>query len=188
MPPSVREQPAERRAASRAVRLVPAARKTARRSPPDAGAAVLLMRGIAPRNEYRLGQPHDRGSWHEKVRGIDGGADDYVAKPFQVEEVLARLRALIRRAAGQLTPELRHGSAALDTRLARVTVGGVPVKLTSHEFRVLSYLMHHRRAHRLAGRTDRTQLFARRRTGLEHRRSVRRAAPAEAGIVGHRKS
>ena len=85
-----------------------------------------------------------RGSWHEKVQGIDGGADDYVAKPFQMEELLARLRALIRRAAGQVQPELRCGSVALDPKLARVTRDGAPVKLTSHEFRVLSYLMHHR--------------------------------------------
>jgi two-component system OmpR family response regulator len=85
-----------------------------------------------------------RGSWHEKVQGIDGGADDYMAKPFQIEEVLARLRALIRRTSGQLTPELVCGAVALNPRLARVTLAGVPVKLTSHEFRVLSYLMHHR--------------------------------------------
>ncbi len=85
-----------------------------------------------------------RGSWHEKVQGIDGGADDYVAKPFRMEEVLARLRALIRRASGQVTTELRCGALALDPRAARVTVNGAPVKLTSHEFRVLSYLMHHR--------------------------------------------
>jgi two-component system, OmpR family, response regulator len=85
-----------------------------------------------------------RGSWHEKVQGIDAGADDYVAKPFRVEEVLARLRALIRRASGHVTSELRCGVLALDPRAARVTVNGVPVKLTSHEFRVLSYLMHHR--------------------------------------------
>jgi two-component system OmpR family response regulator len=85
-----------------------------------------------------------RGSWSEKVQGIDGGADDYVAKPFRMEEVIARLRALIRRASGQVTPELRCGSLALDPRAAKVTVDGVLVKLTSHEFRVLSYLMHHR--------------------------------------------
>jgi two-component system OmpR family response regulator len=85
-----------------------------------------------------------RGSWHEKVQGIDVGADDYVAKPFRIEEVLARLRALIRRASGQVTPELRCGALTLDPRLARVTLNGEPVKLTSHEFRVLSYLMHHR--------------------------------------------
>jgi two-component system OmpR family response regulator len=85
-----------------------------------------------------------RGSWHEKVQGIDGGADDYMAKPFEIEEVLARLRALIRRASGQVAPEIRIGALALDARGARVTLNGVPVKLTSHEFRVLSYLMHHR--------------------------------------------
>ena len=56
-----------------------------------------------------------RGSWHEKVQGIDGGADDYMAKPFRMEEVLARLRALIRRASGQLTAELRCGALALDS-------------------------------------------------------------------------
>src|SRR3954454_12648005 len=85
-----------------------------------------------------------RGSWHEKVQGIDGGADDYVAKPFRIEEVLARLRALIRRASGQVTPELRCGRLVLGPRAARVTLDEVVVKLTSHEFRVLSYLMHQR--------------------------------------------
>ena len=85
-----------------------------------------------------------RGSWHEKVQGIDAGADDYVAKPFRVEEILARLRALIRRASGQITSDIRCGGISLDARSAKVTVNGNPVKLTSHEFRVLSYLMHHR--------------------------------------------
>jgi two-component system, OmpR family, response regulator len=85
-----------------------------------------------------------RGSWHEKVEGIDGGADDYMSKPFRMEEVLARLRALIRRASGQLNAELRCGTVALDPRSAKVTLDGTPVKLTGHELRVLSYLMHHR--------------------------------------------
>jgi two-component system, OmpR family, response regulator len=85
-----------------------------------------------------------RGTWHEKVVGIDSGADDYVTKPFQIEEVLARLRALIRRASGQAMPALRCGGIVLDPRAARVTKNGAPVRLTSHEFRVLSYLMHHR--------------------------------------------
>jgi two-component system OmpR family response regulator len=85
-----------------------------------------------------------RGTWHEKVQGIDGGADDYVAKPFQIEEVLARLRALIRRASGHVRHELRAGDVVLDPRFARVTLRDVPVKLTGHEYRVLSYLMHHR--------------------------------------------
>jgi two-component system OmpR family response regulator len=85
-----------------------------------------------------------RGSWHEKVQGIDGGADDYVSKPFRMEEVLARLRALIRRASGHFITELRCGELVLDPRSAKVTLAGTPVKLTSHEYRVLSYLMHNR--------------------------------------------
>ena len=85
-----------------------------------------------------------RGSWHEKVEAIDAGADDYVVKPFQIEEVMARVRALIRRAAGQFQNELRHGPLTLDARTARVTIDGAPIRLTSHEYRVLSYLMHHR--------------------------------------------
>lgn len=83
-----------------------------------------------------------RGAWHEKVQGIDGGADDYVSKPFRMEELLARLRALIRRSAGQTAPELRCGRITLDPRSARVALDGVAIKLTGHEFRVLSYLMH----------------------------------------------
>ena len=85
-----------------------------------------------------------RGSWHEKVQGIDSGADDYVSKPFRIEEVLARVRALIRRASGQVNPQLRCGAVALDPRVAKVTLHGAPIRLTSHEYRVLSYLMHHR--------------------------------------------
>ena len=85
-----------------------------------------------------------RGSWHEKVLGIDSGADDYMAKPFRMEELLARLRGLIRRSSGQINPELRCGPLLLDPRAGKVTLDGVEIKLTSHEFRVLSYLMHHR--------------------------------------------
>jgi two-component system OmpR family response regulator len=85
-----------------------------------------------------------RASWHEKVQGIDGGADDYLGKPFQMEEVVARIRGLIRRAAGHAAAELRSGALAVDTRLARVTRDGVAVRLTSLEFRVVAYLMHHR--------------------------------------------
>lgn len=84
-----------------------------------------------------------RDSWHEKVAGIDAGADDYLAKPFHMEELLARLRALIRRAGGHATSELTCGPLLLDTRSSRVSVHGEPLSLTSHEYRVLAYLMQH---------------------------------------------
>lgn len=84
-----------------------------------------------------------RDRWSDKVAGIDAGADDYVAKPFHIEEVLARLRALIRRAAGHASSELVCGPLHLDTKTSKVSVDGVLLKLTSHEYRLLSYLMHH---------------------------------------------
>jgi two-component system OmpR family response regulator len=84
-----------------------------------------------------------RDRWSDKVQGFDAGADDYVAKPFHLEEVLARIRALLRRSAGHAKSELNCGAVRLDTRTGRVTVAGNPVKLTSHEYRLLSYLMHH---------------------------------------------
>ena len=80
-----------------------------------------------------------RDRWSDKV----AGADDYVAKPFHIEEVLARLRALIRRAAGHASSELICGPLRLDTKASKADVEGVPLKLTSHEFRLLAYLMHH---------------------------------------------
>lgn len=85
-----------------------------------------------------------RASWQEKVRGIDAGADDYLAKPFQMEELVSRLRALIRRSAGLASALLHEGAVALDTRACTLTVSGQHVPLTGHEYRVLAYLMHHR--------------------------------------------
>jgi two-component system OmpR family response regulator len=96
-----------------------------------------------------------RDGWHEKVGGIDAGADDYLTKPFHVEELLARVRALIRRAQGLASPLLRCGSMQLDTRSGRVSVDGQPVSLTSHEFRLLSYLMH--RPGNVVSRTELTE-------------------------------
>ena len=84
-----------------------------------------------------------RDRWSDKVEGFDAGADDYLAKPFHMEELLARIRALLRRAAGHATTELVCGSVRLDTRSGRVSVDGVVARLTSHEYRLLSYLMHH---------------------------------------------
>ncbi|KAA1178002.1 response regulator transcription factor [Rhizobium tropici] len=85
-----------------------------------------------------------RDRWSDKVAGIDAGADDYVAKPFHVEEVLARIRALIRRAAGHASSEIVCGPVRLDTKSSKATVDGKPLKLTSHEYRLLAYLMHHK--------------------------------------------
>lgn len=84
-----------------------------------------------------------RDRWSDKVAGIDAGADDYVTKPFHVEEVLARIRALIRRASGHASSEIVCGPVRLDTKSTKASVNGVSLKLTSHEFRLLSYLIHH---------------------------------------------
>ncbi len=84
-----------------------------------------------------------RETWNEKVAGFDAGADDYLTKPFRIEELVARLRALIRRAAGHVSPVLRHGPVVLDTRTGEVEVAGEAVILTAHELKVLTYLMHH---------------------------------------------
>ncbi len=96
-----------------------------------------------------------RDRWSDKVQGIDAGADDYVAKPFHMEEVLARLRALVRRAAGHASNEITAGPVRLDARSGRVTVNGQAVKLTSHELRLLSYLMHHKG--KVVSRTELTE-------------------------------
>ncbi len=82
-----------------------------------------------------------RGHWHEKVEGIDAGADDYLTKPFRMEELQARVRALIRRAHGHASPDLSCGPILVDTRTARVTVDGAQITLTAHEYRVLTYLL-----------------------------------------------
>jgi two-component system, OmpR family, response regulator len=83
-----------------------------------------------------------RDNWHEKVAGIDAGADDYLTKPFHIEELLARLRALIRRASGLASPIIEYGGLVLDTRTGRATLDGQALALTSHEHKVLDYLMH----------------------------------------------
>jgi two-component system OmpR family response regulator len=85
-----------------------------------------------------------RGSWEERVEGIDAGADDYLVKPFRVEEVVARTRALIRRASGHAASFIEIGDILLDIRQMRVSRSGQPLPLTPQEYRLVSYLMHHR--------------------------------------------
>ena len=96
-----------------------------------------------------------RDNWHEKVAGIDSGADDYLTKPFHTEELLARLRGLIRRASGLASSLLVCGPVELDTRTSRVMLDGQHLALTSHEFKVLAYLMHHPNA--VVSRTELTE-------------------------------
>jgi len=85
-----------------------------------------------------------RDQWSEKVAGFDAGADDYLTKPFHTEELMARLRALLRRAAGHTTDTIDIGGLSVDNRSARAFVDGMSIKLTSHEFRLLSYMATHR--------------------------------------------
>lgn len=96
-----------------------------------------------------------RDNWHEKVSGIDAGADDYLTKPFHMEELLARLRALIRRSGNHASAQWVCGSIVLDTRQARVTVNGQALNLTGHEYRVLAILMQH--AGEVVSRNDLTE-------------------------------
>lgn len=93
-----------------------------------------------------------RDRWSDKVAGFDAGADDYVAKPFFMEEVLARIRALLRRASGHASSEMECGPLRVDTRTSRVTVNGTAIKLTSLEYRLIEYLMHHQG--RIISRTE----------------------------------
>jgi DNA-binding response OmpR family regulator len=100
-----------------------------------------------------------RGDWQERVEGIDAGADDYLPKPFQMQELLARLRALVRRSAGQASPLLEIGGLSLDTRRMQVSRDGVPVHLSPQEYRLVAYLMQH--AGRVVSQLELTeQLYA----------------------------
>jgi two-component system OmpR family response regulator len=85
-----------------------------------------------------------RDRWSDKVQGIDAGADDYVAKPFHMEEVLARVRALLRRSSGLASNDVRIGPVELNIAAAKLQVSGQSIKLTAHEFRLISYLILHR--------------------------------------------
>jgi two-component system, OmpR family, response regulator len=96
-----------------------------------------------------------RDSWSDKVAGLDSGADDYLAKPFKMEELQARLRALIRRTSGHATSEMSCGPVLLDTRTSRVTVGEEVIRLTAQEYKLLAYLMHNKS--KVVSRTELTE-------------------------------
>jgi two-component system OmpR family response regulator len=108
------------------------------------------MDGISVLNRWRDGGRRmpvliltARGRWHDKLAGFNAGADDYLTKPFHLEEVVLRLRALIRRSAGHGGPVLTCGPISLDAGSGRVECAGAPVNLTAQEYRILDYLMHH---------------------------------------------
>lgn len=118
-----------------------------------------VMDGLTVLKQWRAAQRNmpvliltARDNWHEKVAGIDAGADDYLTKPFHMEELLARVRALLRRSTAHASAQWHCGPLMLDTRQAKATVDGQALSLTSHEFKVLSVLM--QRAGEVVSRTE----------------------------------
>ncbi len=118
----------------------------------DAGSNVLLPKidGITVLEKWRKSKKNfpvliltARDQWSDKVSGFDAGADDYVTKPFQMEELMARLRALIRRSAGHASSDIECGPLRIDTKSNKVFVNGTKLKLTSHEYKIIEYFLHH---------------------------------------------
>lgn len=103
----------------------------------------VLKRWRANHRDFAVLVLTARGTWSERVEGIDAGADDYLPKPFAMQELLARLRAILRRKAGHSTAAISIGEMTLDTRLMRVSRNGVPLQLSPQEYRLVAYLVHH---------------------------------------------
>jgi two-component system OmpR family response regulator len=111
---------------------------------PGMDGLTVLKRWRAEGRDFPVLVLTARGAWTERVEGIDAGADDYLPKPFRMEELVARLRAIIRRSGGQASPVVVVGDAELDTRQMRLSVRGVPVNLSPQEYRLVAYLMLHK--------------------------------------------
>ncbi|MCO6407678.1 MULTISPECIES: response regulator transcription factor [Hoeflea] len=111
---------------------------------PGMDGLTVLKRWRAEGRDFPVLVLTARGAWTERVEGIDAGADDYLPKPFRMEELVARLRAIIRRSGGQANPVVIVGDAELDTRQMRLSVRGVPVSLSPQEYRLVAYLMLHK--------------------------------------------
>ncbi len=110
---------------------------------PDFSGIELIRRLRDAGRDYPILILTARGRWQDKVEGLEAGADDYLVKPFETEELLARLRALLRRAHGLARPRIEHGPLVLDTAAQAVSVAGRPVELTAYEYRILEYLALH---------------------------------------------
>ncbi len=110
---------------------------------PDLDGLAILKKWRASDRSFPILILSARGTWSERVEGIDAGADDYLPKPFEMDELLARLRALIRRSTGHAAPSISIGNVILDPKQMRVTVAGIPKALSPQEYRLLSYLMLH---------------------------------------------
>ena len=108
---------------------------------PKVSGLEVIRRVREQRKSYPILILTARDRWQDKVEGLQAGADDYVAKPFHFEEVLARVQALLRRSGGWASPELACGAVSLDTRAQTVKVNGAPVELTTFEYRILEHLM-----------------------------------------------
>jgi DNA-binding response OmpR family regulator len=110
---------------------------------PKVDGLTVLKRWRASGNRFPVLILTARGVWTERVEGINAGADDYLPKPFEMEELVARLRALLRRSTGQAAPVLNSGPLSLDTRQMRLSLRGVPIALSPLEYRLMAFLMHH---------------------------------------------